>query len=125
MSDPVPPRLGLGRAMRLQQKREFDRIRAHGRRTSKGCLIANWMTLPDGSLSKVGVVTSRKLGKAPIRTRARRLLRESFRLHQHDLVEPVAMVLVARASIVGCKLADVERDYLSFLRQASLLKANG
>jgi ribonuclease P protein component len=111
--------------MRLQQKREFDRIRAQGRRVSKGCLIANWMKLPNGSLSKLGVITSRKLGKAPIRTRARRLLRESFRLHQHELIEPVAVVLVARASIVGRKFADVEQDYLSFLRQASLLKTNG
>ena len=125
MSVPEPPRLGLGRAMRLQEKREFEQIRAQGRRVSKGCLIANWMKLPDGSLSRLGVITSRKLGKAPIRTRARRLLRESFRLHQHDLSEPVAVVLVARASIVGRKLADVERDYLSFLRQASLLKATG
>src|SRR4029079_11475397 len=98
MSASAPPRLGLGRAMRLQHKNEFAGIREKGRRVSKGCLIANWIRLPAGSPSRLGVVTSRKLGKAHVRTRARRLLRESFRLHQHELREPIALVLVARAS---------------------------
>jgi ribonuclease P protein component len=110
--------------MRLQRKRDFATIREQGRRVSKGCLIANWMTLPTGSDSRLGVITTRKLGKAHVRSRARRLLRESFRLHQGALREPVAMVLVARGSIVGRKLADVTRDYLACLRQGSLLKAD-
>ena len=82
------------------------------------------MILPAGSRSRLGVITTRKLGKAPVRSRARRLLRESFRLHQGELREPVAIVLVARNSILGRKLAEVERDYLACLRQGSLLKAN-
>jgi ribonuclease P protein component len=124
MSDPAPVRLRLGRAMRLRNKAEFTCLREQGRRVSKGCLIVNWMILPPGSVSRLGVVTARKLGKAHLRSRARRLLRESFRLHQHQLRAPLAMVLVARPSIVGRKLVDVERDYLSVLRQFRLLKTN-
>lgn len=108
--------------MRLHHKGEFSRIREQGRRLSKGCLIANWMTFPGESVSRLGVVTSKKLGKANVRSRARRLLRESFRLHQNALREPVALVLIARNSIVGRGLAEVERDYLALLNQAKLLK---
>jgi ribonuclease P protein component len=122
MSDPKPVRFSLGRAMRLQQKAEFVRIRDEGQRVSKGCLIANWTTLPSGKMSRLGVITSRKLGRAHVRSRARRLLRESFRLHQHELITPVEIVLIARASIQGRKLCDVEQDYLSVLRRASLIK---
>jgi ribonuclease P protein component len=124
MNAPAGARLGLGRHMRLQNKRDFSTVRERGRRLTKGCLIANWMILPAGSSSRLGVITTRKLGKANIRSRARRLLRESFRLHQGDLREPIAIVLVARGSILGRKLADVERDYLACLRQGSLLKAD-
>jgi ribonuclease P protein component len=123
MTDPAPKRLGFGRAKRLQHNGEFAQIRERGRRVSKGCLIANWTILPDGALSRLGVITTRKLGKAHVRSRARRLLRESFRLHQHELRQPVAMVLVARSSILGRKLQDVERDYLALLQQARLLKS--
>jgi ribonuclease P protein component len=78
--------------------------------------------LPEGSTPKLGVVTSRKIGGAVVRTRARRLLRESFRLHQHDFARPIELILVARNSIVGKQFADVEKDFLTTLRRAGLLR---
>ena len=57
-----------------------------------------------------------------VRSRARRLLRESFRLHQNQLTQPVDLILVARASIVGKSFGSVETDFLTALRQARLLK---
>ena len=107
--------------MRLKQRRDFTELKQQGQRLAAGCLIANWKTAPAGSGSRLGVITSRKLGSAVTRSRARRLLREAFRLHQHDLRQPVTMVLVARSSILGKPRADVERDFLSALRRAKLL----
>jgi len=117
-----PKRLRLGRSSRLAQSRDFMRLRQRGHRLTLGCLIANWNRLPDGSTPKLGVVTSKKIGNAPARSRARRLLRESFRLHQHEFAQPVELVLVARNSIAGRSLAEVEKDFLAALRRASLLK---
>ncbi len=116
------PSLRLPRASRLKQRRDFVEVRLDGQRLVNGCLIANWKLLPAGSGSRLGVVTSRKLGAAVLRSRARRLLRETFRLHQHELQQPVAIVLVARLSIVGKGLAAVEKDFLRAMRQANLLK---
>ena len=116
------PSLGLGRERRVKQSRDFARARAGGLRQVCGCLIANWTKLPAASVSRVGVITSRKIGGAVIRNRARRLLREAFRLHQYEFREPVDLILVARASIVGKKLASVEADFRSALRRADLLK---
>ena len=84
--------------------------------------MANWHLLPEGASPKLGVVTSRKIGGAVVRTRARRLLRESFRLHQHDFARPIELILVARNSIVGKQFADVEKDFLTTLRRAGLLR---
>ncbi|MBM3836230.1 MAG: ribonuclease P protein component [Verrucomicrobia bacterium] len=117
---PVPLRLTQG--MRLRTKREFNLIRDTGHRLARGCLAANWKILEPGSTCRIGLITSRKLGKAVIRTRARRLLRETFRLHQHDFREPVAIVLIARRSIIGKTFRDVENDFVSLCRQANLLK---
>jgi ribonuclease P protein component len=117
-----PKRLRLSRLSRLAQNRDFSRVRQTGQRLVLGCLIANWNRLPEGVPPKLGVVTSKKIGGAVERSRARRLLRESFRLHQHELAEPVELVLVARNSIAGKSLAGVEKDFLAVLRRASLLK---
>jgi ribonuclease P protein component len=117
-----PKRLRLGRASRLAQSRDFARVRQQGQRLVLGCLIANWNRLPDGASPKLGVVTSKKIGGAVQRSRARRLLRESFRQHQHEFAQPVELVLVARNSIAGKNFADVEKDFLAALNRAKLLK---
>ena len=119
---PTAGRLRLGRGSRLRQNRYFARVRQQGERLAQGCLIANWHKLPDGTAPRLGVVTSKKIGGAIERSRARRLLRESFRLHQHEFSHPVELVLVARNSIAGKKFADVEKDLLSALNRANLLK---
>ena len=117
----MPPRLRFDRAARLKHRRDFVRLRQAGERLANGCLIANWQRLPAEAASRLGVITARKIGCAVARSRARRLLREAFRLHQHDLAAPVDLVLVARPSIAGRGFAAVERDFLTALRKAKLL----
>ncbi len=122
MAAETPQRLRFGRAMRLKQGRDFARIRQEGERLVLGCLIANWCRLPAEASPRLGVITSAKIGGAVVRARARRLLREAFRLHQHHLATPVDLVLIARQSITGKDLAGVEKDLLTTLRKARLWK---
>ncbi len=112
----------FGRAARLRTGRDFARVRQDGTRLSLGCLVANWMLLPPGSPSRLGVITSAKIGTAVERNRARRLLRECYRQHQHHFRSPLDLVLVARPSIVGKAFAEVEKDFLTTVRKAGLLR---
>jgi ribonuclease P protein component len=115
-------RCRFGRAMRLKQGRDFLRIRQHGRRLPCGCFIANWQVLPDGSATRLGVITSKAIGNAVVRARARRLLREAFRRHQHDLARPVDLVLVAQRSLPAMEFAAVEQAYKNMLAKTGLLR---
>jgi ribonuclease P protein component len=112
----------FARSARIKQGRDFARVRQRGQRLAFGCLVANWQRLAGDSRSRLGVVTSAKVGGAVVRSRARRLLRESFRLNQHALAHPVDLVLVARPSIVGKGFGEVEKDFLTTLLKAGLLK---
>jgi len=122
MSAALPTRRGLGRRSRIKQGRDFLRVRQSGDRAVKGCLIANWLKLPADGRSRLGVVVSKKVGNAVIRSRAKRLLRESYRQHQNELRQPVDLVLVARPSIAAKDFSSVERDLMATLQQAGLLK---
>lgn len=123
MSAATPKRRGLGRKSRLKLGRDFLRVRQSGQRTVNGCLIANWLRLPGDATSRLGVVVSKKVGGSVVRSRVKRLLRESFRVHQHELAQAVDLVLVARPSIAGRDFMEVERDFLTTLRRAGLLSA--
>lgn len=117
-------RLKFSRDQRLQHAWEFERTRREGQRLVKGCLILNWRFSDDQTTSRLGVVTSKKIGNAVVRSRARRLLREVFRLHQHELARPADLVLIARNSIAGKSCPEVARDFLAAARQANLLAAS-
>ncbi len=115
-------RLRFGRQARLRTGRDFGRVRQQGSRLAHGSLIFNWLRLPAGSVSRLGVITSTKVGGAVERSRARRLLRQCYRLHQDDFGGPLELVLVARPSIQGKSFAEVEKDFLTSARKARLLK---
>ncbi len=119
---PPAQRRGFGRDQRIKHGRDFSRVREQGGRLACGCLVANWLRLPLGSPTRLGVVAGAKVGGSVVRSRVKRLLRESFRLHQFDLNGPVDLVLVARPSIAGKPYSVVERDFLSALRRAGLLQ---
>lgn len=114
--------LGLPKARRIKTGRDFARAKLQGSRLVQGCLILNWVALPPGNPSRLGVITSKRVGEAVVRTRARRLLREAFRLNQSRLIRPADVVLVARASIVGKRLSGVVDDFLLALKKARLLQ---
>ena len=109
---------------RIKAGRDFLRAKTEGRRVVHGCLILNWLPTPGAACSRLGVITSRKVGPAVVRSRSRRLLREAFRLHQQELTQPVDVVLVARPSIAGKDRAGVERDYLTALQRCGLRPAS-
>ena len=112
-------RLKFSRDQRLQHAWEFERARREGQRLVKGCLILNWRFSDDRNTSRL--VTSKKIGGAVVRSRARRLLREAFRVHQHRLKGPVDIVLIARNSIAGKGYSDLEHDFVMAAKQAKLL----
>ena len=111
----------------LTMRADFLRVAATRKRCAMPSVVLQVGPRPadTGMSARVGYTASRKVGNAVVRNRARRLLRECFRLHQFEFAQPVELVLVARASIVGRGLADVEKDFLTVTRRASLLKTEG
>jgi ribonuclease P protein component len=66
---------------------------------------------------KVGFVSSKKIGRAVERNRARRLMREAFLRVEPEISTQKSYILVARKSINSAKMWDVYEDLKSLLRE--------
>ncbi len=64
---------------------------------------------------KVGVVASRKIGKAVLRNRAKRRLREIVRLSQHEIPKNTWIVLVARQKVLSGEFESMRRLFVRIL----------
>ncbi|MSR65256.1 MAG: ribonuclease P protein component [Verrucomicrobiae bacterium] len=104
----------------LTRGSEFAKIRSEGKRLGGQLLALSWLCGNMVEETKVGFVTSRRVGKAHIRNRARRLMREAFRLHKQKLKQPVELILVARPAIVGRTYKEVEAELLALWRRAGV-----
>ena len=70
--------------LHLRAKRDFDAVFDTRKRRARGPLAIH--SRPNGlDFSRVGITIPKKVGKAVLRNRIRRLLREVFRLSQSEL----------------------------------------
>jgi ribonuclease P protein component len=100
----------LARNRRIKSSRDFASIYGKRIRAADGNLLV-WAA-PNGlDYPRFGVSVSRKLGSAVRRTALKRLLREAFRLTQHDLPPRLDLILIPqRSSVETAELADYQRS---------------
>ncbi len=76
-------------------------------------------------LNRLGLTTGKKIGGATVRSRARRLMREAYRLveAENEIVFGNLIVIAARTRIADAKMQDVRKDLLYCMKKLGLIKA--
>ena len=72
--------------------------------------------------NRVGVTVSKKLGKAVVRNRVRRRLREVYRLHESRFLPGWDIVIVARHRAVTASFSDLTKAYLALAQKSGILR---
>jgi len=105
----------------LKKNYEFHRLYSKGKTAVTPCLVV-YARQTRRDRGRVGFTVSTKLGKAVVRNRVRRRLREIYRLHETELRPGVDMVVVARTKAVDAEYARLERAFLGACARLSLLR---
>ena len=72
--------------------------------------------------NRVGITVGKKLGKAHIRNRTRRRIREVYRLNEEKFQPGWDIVVVARAKSVDADFTKLTNAYLQLAEKAGILK---
>ena len=73
--------------------------------------------------NRVGFTVGKKLGKAVVRNRVRRRLREIYRLNEERIQCGYDLVIVARTAAVGARFSALQAAYLNALGRLNLLRS--
>ncbi|MDH5662127.1 MAG: ribonuclease P protein component [Elusimicrobiota bacterium] len=109
----IRKRFSLEKYQRIKREAEFKKIMKKGKSYADKYLVIYVLQESSGinslassprkadkaaqsGLSRLGLSVDRRIGKAVIRNRIKRWLREVFRLHQGRLKDKMEMILIAR-----------------------------
>lgn len=109
----------MQRHLRLRRRQDFARLRQQGRVWRHPFVIVS-VTPNDLPHNRYGFVTGKSLGKAVVRNRVRRLLREVVREAHAQLRQGYDIAFIARPAIVGQPFQAVRQAVYAVLQSAGL-----
>ena len=110
----------MKRAVTLKENHEFRRVYQKGKSAVGGGLVVYCRRNNRGT-NRLGLTASVKLGNAVFRNRARRRLREVYRLNQDKLRQGYDVILVARGRTGSMPWKELNTAFLRLCRKLDLL----
>jgi ribonuclease P protein component len=97
------------RGGRLLRRRDFDSVYQRGKRHFSTHMTVFYLPRESDGL-RVGFTAGKILGGAVERNRVRRRLREAVRLHRHELVAPIDVVIHPKKSALRADFSQLESE---------------
>ena len=73
--------------------------------------------------NRIGISVSKKVGNSVVRHRVTRLIRETCRLHEHELSDGYDIVIVARVRAKETGFFIIEDSFLRLARKAGIMRS--
>ncbi|MDT8903356.1 ribonuclease P protein component [Anaeroselena agilis] len=110
----------LPKSGRLRRNKSFQAVYRSGKSFANRQMVL--YILPQrGSERRVGFAAGKRLGNAVVRNRVKRLLREAYRLKQHQIKHGFDLIIVGRQALVKETLPTVTAALLHLCERAKIL----
>ena|SRR6185312_13342106 len=116
----------LRRIQRLRSSRDFQRVRAQGRRVSGAALTLGYVAQAEPGYveyTRIGFSVSRRVGDAVTRNRVKRRLREVTRHMLTRIAPGYDLVITAKPGAADAPMEPLEQEVRTLLARARLLIA--
>lgn len=110
----------MSKIVTLNKNKDFNRLYTKGKSFVSSSLVIYVLKNRVG-YTRIGITTSKKIGKAVDRNRARRVIRESYRTVQPCIKNGFDFVFVARKKTAHVKCAVVLNAMKNLLKDANVL----
>jgi len=106
---------------KLQKKWEFQRGYKKGRKYWNRYFVV-YVYRNTYNVTRLGITASKKIGKSVERNRAKRLIREVFRLSKEKIHPEYDVIVVGRSPSIHLKYQQAQDAMLRLFRRARILK---
>jgi len=104
---------GFSRKERLHLKKEFSNIIENGIKLENEALKLYYLDNTLG-FSRLGIILNRKFGKSVERNRAKRILRELFRLNKYNFVKNIDMIFYIKSEFKNLTEEEKKKFFLIY-----------
>ncbi len=112
-------REGFAKSLRLRVRREFLSVqRSHNRLVTDHFIV--YARRSSRAQTRVGITVSRKVGRAHVRNKVKRWVREAFRRNQTEIPSGLDVVMVARKGRAPDTFHQVREELLYASRELAL-----
>ena len=105
----------------LKQNHIFRRLYAKGE-SAVGRFVVVYAKRNGTNQNRLGITTGVKLGRAVDRNRARRRIRETYRLNESRLKQGYDRVIVARTAAIEGEFSEMQQSFLHQCKKLRLLQ---
>lgn len=104
----------------IKNNYEFRRLYAKGMSAATSRVVV-YLRKNRTGCNRLGITVGTKLGKAVVRNRIRRRLREIYRTNEHRLARGYDIVIVARGRSRDSEYREIEADFIRLAGKMGLL----
>ena len=105
----------------LKKNEDFRKV-YQKRKSMANKLLIIYIAENGYEFNRVGFTVSKKVGKSVVRSRVKRLLKESYRLNSEKVVQGYDIIFVARNTSVESTYKEIESAVMHLLKKMKLVK---
>lgn len=107
---------GLNNDVSLKKSSEFNAVYKQGKSYVTKNIVMYWKRNKE-TYNRIGCTVSKKVGKAVVRNRVKRLMKETYRLNSNNILKGYDLVFVARVRMKDANYRETEKTMRYLLKR--------